>query len=147
MNVVKYNPGFPGRHGLSALVDDFFNRNLGDFIGSDMMLSRPSVNVRELDTQFVIDLAAPGLEKENFDLKIENDHLKISANKEIKNEETGEKYTRREFNFTSFTRTFALPENVDREQINAAYDKGVLSITLPKTVNVENENVKQIKIS
>lgn len=147
MNVVKYNQGFPGRNGLSALVDDFFNRNLGDFIGSDMMLSRPSVNVRELDTQFVIDLAAPGLEKENFDLKIENDHLKISANKEVKNEETGEKYTRREFNFTSFTRTFALPENVDREQINAAYDKGVLSITLPKTVNVEKENVKQIKIS
>jgi len=147
MSIKKYNPVFQSKNSLSAMVDDFFNKSFTDMVGSDMVMSRPSVNVKETDTSFVIDLAAPGLEKENFDIKVDNDYLKISAQKEQSNEEKGEQYTRREFNFASFARTFEVPDNIDREKIEAAYDKGVLSITLPKTVKLEVDSSKQIKIS
>jgi len=148
MSITKYNnPMFPGRSTLSAMVDDFFNKSFTDMVGSDMVMSRPSVNVKETDSEFIIDLAAPGLEKDHFNIKLEHDLLKISAQKEDAKEESGEHFTRREFNFSSFSRTFELPENTDREKIEAAYEKGVLTITLPKNRKTEQEQSKQIKIS
>jgi HSP20 family protein len=147
MTITKYNPGFPVRNSLSALVDDFFNKNLGEFVGTDFALSRPSVNIKEGEQEYSIEVAAPGLEKEDFNIQIENDQLKISAQKSAKQEEKTEKYTRREFNFSSFTRTFALPENINQEQIKASYDKGVLTLQLPKTVKVDHPHIKQIEIA
>jgi HSP20 family protein len=146
MNLMKYNPMFGGKSDLSSIIDDFFNRSLPDVIGSDFVMSRPSVNVKDFENEYVIELAAPGLEKDNFDLKIEKDSLVISASKEDKKEESGDNYSRREFNFSSFSRRFALPENLNLDTIAATYDKGILTVRLPKTDHIKTENVRKIEI-
>jgi HSP20 family protein len=146
MKIIRSNPIFAQSSGLSNLVDDFFNRNFSDLIGTDFVLSRPSVNVSESDKSYDIEMAAPGLEKSDFQVKIENGHLVVSADKSNKSEETKENYTRREFNYSSFKRSFALPENVNIQGIEAGYDKGVLRISIPKNHNEANTNAQKIEI-
>ncbi len=131
MSIVKYDSFAPAR-GLKNLFDDFFNRNLADFIGNDFTISTPSVNVVEESNEYRIEVAAPGLDKQDFNVSVENGYLNISAKRENQTETKEERYTRREFNFTSFQRSFQLPDHINAEQIGATYDKGVLSITLPK---------------
>lgn len=119
---------------LNNWVEEFFNRNLADFVGNDFAISQPSVNILEHNDHFLLELAAPGLEKADFQINLEKDYLKVSASKsaEPSTEEAG-KYARREFSFTHFERSFKLPENVDAQGIQATYDKGILSVRLPKT--------------
>jgi HSP20 family protein len=131
MSIVKYDPFAPAR-GFKNLFDDFFNRNLGDYFGNDFTTSTPSVNVVEQNDQFRIEVAAPGLDKQDFEVSVDKGYLNISAKRENQMETKDERYTRREFNYTSFQRSFRLPDHVNAEQIGANYDKGVLSITLPK---------------
>ena len=91
-------------------------------------------------------MAAPGFEKGDFDINIEKGHLTVSVEKEQNTEEKEEgKFTRREFNYTFFRRSFQLPETVNADQIGAAYDKGILTITLPK-VEKEEEVTKVIEV-
>jgi HSP20 family protein len=101
-------------------------------MGSDYSLSSPSVNVVEHDDHFKMHLAAPGLEKNDFTLQIENDFLVISAEKKMESEDTGKRFTRREFNYSSFKRSFQLDDTIKRDGITASYENGVLNITLPK---------------
>ncbi len=145
MNVINYRP-FNTAKAFNDIFDNFFNHDLSGFIGADNLLSNPSVNVIEKDDQFRIELAAPGLEKENFQLKVEKGYLKVSANKEQKQEIEGEKFTRREFNFASFSRSFQLPESVDAEKIVANYEKGVLTVSLPKKAEAQVEKARLIEI-
>jgi HSP20 family protein len=146
MKLMKSNPIFTQSSGLGNLVDDFFNRNLSELIGTDFVLSRPSVNVSETDKEYKIEMAAPGLEKGDFNVKIENSYLIVSADKTSKSEETKENYTRREFNYSAFKRSFALPENINSQGIEAAYDKGVLNISIPKNHKEEDRNALKIEI-
>lgn len=148
MNNLRSNLMFPTRShsGLGSIVDDLFNRSLSDMVGHDMVISRPSVNIMEQEDKFTIEVAAPGLEKSDFDLQVNENNITISAQKELKNEEKGEKFTRREFNFSSFSRTFSLPEHVDADNISAKYDNGVLMIDIPKLEREKIENVKRIEI-
>ena len=147
MNLVKFNPFGPGRNFFNDFADDFFNTNISNFIGSDFLASNPSVNVVESDDNFKIEVAAPGLEKKDFKLSVDKEQLFIESSKEESKGVKEEKFARREFNYTSFKRSFQLPENVDTNNIGAKYENGVLNITLPKVEKAIVEAKHTIKIS
>jgi HSP20 family protein len=133
MTYSKFNQ-VPASASINKWIDTLFNTTLADAMGTDFTVSTPSVNIVEHDNQFVMQLAAPGLEKSDFNINIENDYLVISTEKKTEKEETGKdgKFTRREFNYKAFKRSFQLDNNINREGITAAYENGVLNITLPK---------------
>ena len=133
MTYSKFNAAAPSTS-LNKWIDTLFNTTLADAMGTDFTNSSPSVNIVEHDAHFTMQLAAPGLQKSDFNINIENDYLVISAEKQTEKEETGNqgKFTRREFNYSSFKRSFQLDENINREGIAASYENGVLNITLPK---------------
>ncbi|GAB2602687.1 Hsp20/alpha crystallin family protein [Spirosoma areae] len=107
----------------------------------------PAVNVKETETAFLLELAAPGLKKEDLKINIENNKLTIGYQSEVKTEEATEKYTRQEFGFTSFERSFRLPKTVNADAINAAYTDGILSVELPKVEVKEEKLVKEIAVA
>lgn len=145
--MIPYRP-----FGMSKWVDDlfenFFNRPLAGFDSREVMFSQPSVNVREENNEFVVEVAAPGLAKEDFHLEIEKGYLVIRTEKEQQEEEKSDngKYTRREFNYTRFQRSFLLPETIDPDAITAKYESGILNIHLPKMEMAKKESVKSIEI-
>ncbi|MEL6132541.1 MAG: Hsp20/alpha crystallin family protein [Bacteroidota bacterium] len=100
----------------------------------------PAVNVKETEGSFEVALAVPGLRKEDFKLAVEDNRLTISAEQETKNEGNHERFTRKEFNFQSFKRSFLLPDTVNSEGISASYENGILKVELPK---VEPEVIKR----
>jgi len=134
MNLIKHNPYGP--MSKRNLFDEVFNRSISDFVGTDFVLNMPSVNIEENDDGYTIQLAAPGLTKDEFKIDIEKDRLFVSAEKEQAEEVTEGKYTRKEFNYSSFKRSFFLPKSIDREAIEANYENGVLSVVLPKKAEV-----------
>ena len=128
----KFNPNHPSQ-ALGKWMDTLFNTTLADVIGNDYAVSHPSVNIVENENNFQMELAAPGLEKSDFNIEIVNDNLVISVEKKSEKEESEKgKFTRREFNYSAFRRSFFLDEKINREGINATYENGVLRITLPK---------------
>jgi HSP20 family protein len=133
---------------------------LNDFLANDWLSSPfanwrtsgttlPSVNVRETNDAFHIEVAAPGMKRDDFKVELDNNFLTISAEREQKNEDNNERegYTRREFSYQSFQRSFALPENkVEGEKIAARYVDGILNITVPKKEEAKAKPAKQIKV-
>ena len=89
----------------------------------------------------------PGLKKSDFDVSLDNQMLSISAELNTENEETSENYTRREFGYSSFKRSFSLPETIETEKINAKYEDGILKVILPKRDEAKKKPIKQINIS
>jgi HSP20 family protein len=129
-------------------VDDFFNDSfLPGFMDWNFEnTSMPAVNVEETDREYTIDVAAPGLDKQDFSVNVDNKVLTISSKKEMNNEEKRDGFLRREFNYSSFSRSFTLPENTDASKIKASHKNGVLSISIPKT-EVKPKQSTEIKIS
>ena len=117
---------------FGSLIADLFDNN--SFWEKEFMsgVSIPAVNVRETNENFEIEMAIPGLRKEDLDIKIENGLLSISSEQKSEQEENEENFTRKEFNYSSFKRSFNLPENVDQEDINASYSEGILTVVLAK---------------
>ncbi|WP_320113549.1 Hsp20/alpha crystallin family protein [Draconibacterium orientale] len=110
--------------------------------------SLPAVNVKETDDDFVIEVAAPGMSKNDFNVNFKNNVLTISSEKKNEKEEKNENYTRKEFSYQSFQRSFTVAENaVVGEKISAKYDNGILHIILPKRDEVKPQPERQIKIS
>lgn len=109
--------------------------------------SVPGVNIIETDDSYKLQMAAPGLKKEDFKIKVENEVLTVSSETKSESTEKNEKYTRKEFSYGSFLRSFTLPEIVDMEQINANYENGILSLVLPKKEEAKPKAPKEIKIS
>ncbi|MBN8821694.1 MULTISPECIES: Hsp20/alpha crystallin family protein [unclassified Spirosoma] len=107
----------------------------------------PAVNVKETETEFVLELAAPGLKKEDLKINVEANKLTIGYQSEVKSEENTEKFTRQEFGFTSFERSFRLPKTVNADAIKAAYTDGILTVELPKIEVKEEKQVKEIAIA
>lgn len=107
----------------------------------------PAVNVKETETGFQLELAAPGLKKEDLKINIENNTLTIGYKSEAKTEETAEKFTRQEFGFTSFERSFRLPKTVNADAIKADYTDGILTVELPKVEVKEEKLVKEIVVA
>jgi len=131
--LVKVQP-FPTTKFLTnGFFDEFFNRNIGEFMGSDIQTSNPAVNVTETPEAFQVELAAPGYNKQDITLNIEDSHLRVSAKREAKSEESEKgRFLRREFRYESFSRSFKLPNTVNQDSISAVYENGILNIVLPK---------------
>ena len=144
-NLMKVNPIFSGND-LFNVMDDFFSKGFGDIYNSNLMKSQPQVNVRETEGNFQLDVAAPGLKKDDFKIRIEDDHLIISAEVKNESEEKDDNYRRREFNYSSFERRYHLPETINVEAVSAKYEDGVLHIVIPKAEAPQAET-KVIEIS
>lgn len=138
-------PSFP------SLIDNLFSRDLMDWNTMNYSTTNttlPAVNIRETKDDFKIEVAAPGMEKKDFDINLENDTLTISSEKEKEEKKEDENYSRREFSYQSFQRAFTLPEHlVDGEKIAARYEDGILKITLPKKEEAKPKPPRKIKIS
>ena len=136
---------------LPSLLEDFFNRDWADstLANGNYSATLPAVNVRETNDDYIIEVAAPGMKRDEFKVELDNNVMTISSTREEKQEDqvNGE-YTRREFNYQSFQRSFTLPENkVEGEKISARYMDGILHITVPKKDEAKVKPVKQISIS
>lgn len=135
-------------NGYPNLVNSFFNKELMDELFAPAHQgTAPAVNVVESAEGYRIEVAAPGLQKSDFKLNLDHNRLTISAEKENKAEASGEKYTRREFSYSSFQRTFTLPTTVDGEKINATYTDGVLHVELPKREEAKVKPARSIEIA
>ena len=118
---------------VNPFFSDVFDSIINDSFLSDKLSSRvPAVNIAETENEFRIDLAAPGLKKEDFKINLEKDVLTISADKKTENVEEGKKFSKREYNYNSFTRSFTLPEIADQTKISAEYADGILKLNVAK---------------
>lgn len=142
MTIMKYKKRNPV---LRSLLDDAWGLGMYDNTLYNDKKWAPSVNVIEADENFVLEFMVPGFEKEDFKIHAENGVLTVEA--EVKKEDTSEnaKYTRREFTFNSFSRSFTLPDNVEPEKIEAKYEKGMLKLILAK-VSLPEEKRLDIEI-
>ena len=134
---------------LRNVFSDFFE-DTSRFIDGDMLrpfVQVPATNILEKKDSFQIELAIPGMSKNDFNIDIDNGFLTISSEKETSTEEKEENYTRREYNFNSFKRTFTLPETVKEEDIKAKYIDGVLKIMIPKKEEAKLKAKKHIAIN
>ena len=143
-SLVRFNQRHP-KPVFKSFIDDLFNINFNDFTG-DFARNIPSVNVKETDDAHILELAAPGLEKEDFKVNIDKQVLTISVEKEDSSEDKTEKFTRKEFSFSSFKRTFHLPETINTSEIVAEYKSGILSVTLPKKEEAKETPARTIDI-
>ncbi len=140
-----------------SLVNDFFERDrlLPDLLDLESsLLNRwssdlrvPSANIIENTKDFKIELAAPGLEKKDFKIEVENDYLTISAEKEEEKKEEKEDFRRREFSYNSFSRSFLLPDNILSDKIDAKYEDGILRLSIPKKEVTVAKTKKEISVA
>lgn len=141
MSLTK-NPQFPS---LKSWMDDFWNT---DKFFSDRFATKDlfsAVNVKDRENTYEIELTAPGLKKEDFKIHVENGVLSISCETKKEEEEKNEKFTRKEFSYSAFSRSFSVPENVADEDVEARYENGLLRLTLKKKA-VEAPKKKQIEV-
>ena len=133
-----------------SLINHLFNRELVDwtnagFSADDATL--PAVNIREDANRIQIEVAAPGMKKEDFKIDLDQNRLTVSAEFEDENAESNELYTRKEFNYRSFRRQFNVPvETIDGDQIQASYKDGILLLTLPKREELKPKPARAIEI-
>lgn len=123
-----------------AVFDDFF-RPWNEWFEGNEAWSRfsntPAVNITEEEDVYKVSLAVPGMKKDDFEIDVEGNMLTISCEKEESKEEKEKKFTRKEYNYSSFSRSFTLPEAVNREKIEAKYENGILHMELPKKDEVK----------
>lgn len=129
--LVKWNNRDLTPANLNSWLENFWGR---DFFNDAPAVasSTPAVNVKETDKGYHLEVAAPGLDKSDFKIKVENKVLSILGEKKVENEEKKDNYTRREFSYQSFSRSFTLPDAVDSPQIKANYNNGILTVDIPK---------------
>lgn len=142
MALIKWNRG--GVPSMNEMIENFFNTEVGDILSERGSL--PSVNVKESKDDYRLEVAAPGLSKNDFNLQIDNNILTISAEKEEKQEKKEEAYNRKEFSYTSFSRSFTLPDVVEHDKIEANYRDGILHICIPKKEESKVKASKRIDI-
>jgi len=139
--VRKNNSLFPN---FSSIFDDFMGN---EALKSKSVATIPAANVKENEEGFVVELAAPGKQKADFKIELNHNVLSISSESKTENEEKDEKgnYTRREFSYSSFQRSFVLPNSVDADKISANYENGLLSISIPKKEEVKKKPIRNIE--
>lgn len=138
---------FRNKDMFPSIFNDFFDRDLFDLTNTSFMNSTlPAVNIKESKDDYLVEVAVPGMNKEDFKIELENNFLVISSEKEDKKEEEGKEFTRREFSYQSFKRSFSLPKTIDEGKIKANYKDGVLKITLPKKEEAKEKPKKLITI-
>ncbi len=134
---------------VPSVLDDFFKPwnewfDNGGLWGRTMNV--PAVNITENETEYQVSLAAPGLKKDDFKIDVDGNMLTISSEKEESKEAKDKKITRKEYNYSSFSRSFTLPDEINREKIAATYEEGLLKIALPKKEEVQKQSAKQITV-
>lgn len=140
MNLIRKQPPF-----FPSLIDDLINTDWNLKVPS-FSSTVPAVNIKELDSQFEIELAVPGMNKDDFEIEVEDGVLSISSTQEEEQVNEKGKFTRREFSYSSFRRSFTLPDSVDPTKIDATYKEGVLLVLLPKHKEAQPQPKKLIKI-
>lgn len=131
---------------LPNVFNDFF-RDWSTSNFSDTNTTLPAVNIKENENEFTVDVAAPGMNKEDFQVNLENDILTISSEKKENKEDTNDNYTRKEYSYMSFKRSFTLPKGiVDSEKIKATYKNGELKINIPKLEAAKPKPAKLITV-
>ena len=135
--------------GRNSWMPDVFN----DFFDNDFMTranaTAPAINVKESEKEYTVELAAPGLKKEDFNVNIDRDgnlHIRMESKDEHKDEDKKSHYLRREFSYSKYEQTLLLPDDVDKDGIEAKVNDGVLTVNLPKTEKKEDKTLKQIEV-
>lgn len=145
MSLVKFSNQYP------SLFDRFFDNDLFDWSNrnfSNTNTTLPAVNIKESADEFEVNMAVPGFSKDDFKIELKHDLLTIASEKEIENETSdGQQFTKREYSYQSFSRSFTLPNTADSEKIGARYDNGILKVTIPKKEEAKPKAPKQIHIS
>lgn len=131
----NFRPFFP-----SLFDDDFFT------VSSNRPNSMPAVNIREDEKNYFLELAVPGMDKKDLKIDINEDVLTISSETKNESEDKQEGYTRKEFSYSSFVRSFYIPENVNKDSIQANYKEGILTVSFPKMQEEKNKITKEVKI-
>jgi HSP20 family protein len=135
----------------SNFFNDFLNRDWYDWNNQNYSLTNttiPAVNIKETENEFEVDMAAPGMKKDDFKIELNNNVLMISSEKQSENEtRDGKNVTRREFSYQSFSRSFTLPAIVETEKITAKYENGLLRVNIPKKDEAKPKPIKQIEVS
>ena len=147
MTLIKWKNNFTNPAPQSTFSDffnDFFNDSL---MSRDYFKSVPAVNISDRANDFYIEVAAPGFSKEDFKVNVENEVLTISAEKKNEKKDENSRYTRKEFSYSAFKRSFSLPEHVEADKIEAAHKNGVLTLSLPKKEEAKQKAAKEIKVS
>ncbi|HEV9037169.1 MAG TPA: Hsp20/alpha crystallin family protein [Puia sp.] len=141
------------RESLPSVFNDFFrpwgsvfDTNGGSLFDTLNPVTIPAVNISENKERFEVSLAAPGMKKADFNIDVERNTLTISAETKAEKEEKDERYTRKEYSYSSFSRSFTLPEGVNKDKIDASYDNGVLTLSLPKTEDAKKTASKHISV-
>jgi len=145
MSLVKFNNSI-----IPSVFDHFFDSpwSYAPVYQEGKAKSVPATNIKEDETCYSIELAVPGLNKEDIKINLDNDRLTISAEQEEKNETNAEGYTRKEFSYSSFSRTFTLPENsIENDNVSAEYKNGILFVTLPKREELKPKPAREINIA
>lgn len=135
---------------FARMFDDFFGSDFFDVSPfSTTSTSVPAVNVKENDDAFIVEVAAPGMTREDFKIELNHNRLTISSEKKAEHADRDEegRFTRREFSYQHFSRSFTLPDTVAGENISAAYTDGLLKLTLPKKEEAKPKPVRVIEIS
>jgi HSP20 family protein len=148
MTLVKTNnrmPSYGWNNDFNSLLNRFFNDDLNDLnSGYDF---KPAVNIQEKENEFIMDFSVPGMKKEDFRIKFEDERLIVSAELNEENNKEEENYTRQEFIRRSFCRTFRVSEDIiDSDKIKASYQDGILSLSLPKREEAKPKPAKEIAI-
>ncbi|MDP9078805.1 MAG: Hsp20/alpha crystallin family protein [Bacteroidota bacterium] len=131
MTLVKFNNN--GNNTLMPGFNDVFDSIFNDTFFSDRMITRvPAVNISESENNYHVELAAPGLKKEDFKLNLERNQLSISAEQSAEQQDNQKNYSKREYSYSSFVRSFTLPDSADHGKIEASYTDGILSIDIAK---------------
>ena len=145
MTLMRFSNQYP------SLFDRFFDNDLFDWSSrnySSTNTTLPSVNIKESNENFEVEVAAPGFTKNDFKIELNHDLLTVSSDKEIENEtKEGQHFSLREFSYQSFSRSFSLPNTADSEKIGAKYENGILRIMIPKKEEAKPKPARQISIS
>ncbi|MFA6060347.1 MAG: Hsp20/alpha crystallin family protein [Taibaiella sp.] len=129
-------------------VDDFFTP-WGDWFRKNNLFNHssvPAMNITDENDHYKVTVAAPGLQKKDFDIDLDNNILTISASSEKEHEEEKKKYSRREYSYSSFSRSFSLPSDVKEDAIDAQYENGILTLNLPKNEQAKQAAEKKIEV-
>ena len=139
------------KHYRPNLVDQFFGNDVFDnFLSVNLPAFKgtmPAINIIENNENYRIEVASPGMKKEDFRIDLENDLLTISSEQRNEKEEKDEKFMRREFNYCGFKRSFILPDSTDSEKIQANHNNGILTVTIPKREEAKVKPPRQININ
>ena len=133
MALIKFPTKTVNSDVVNPYVNSFFDNFFNDSFISDRLVTRvPAVNIAETDKSFKIELAAPGLQKSDFKINVDKNMISISAEKKEETSDDDKLYSKKEFSYTSFTRSFSLPDSVNYNEIEAEYIDGVLEVTVGK---------------